>query len=388
MKPDLIIVPIEPLIERYTESWYRNLPKAFEAAGFNVTTIDGNPLQQTVKVGSFLDINSTVHYKMTQLQNLAARFDANKVKNGTVIFFSDIEFWGLESVRLMAQMNGVKVALAGFCHAASYTKEDAFEVAAQYQQYTEIGWLAALDLVMVGSNYHKQAIYKRRIEPLVANETSRQHLMDKIVVTGNPLFREDYAKTGVAKDGNMVLLTNRLDQEKRPLWTLKLFEMAKRSHPDWRFAITSGRNGLRSNSPEVLAQIHRLVMGEVIEVHSGVNKAKYHALLERASVSVSHSIEENFGYCIVEAALYGCAPMCPNGQSHVELVNRYSRLLVKDRSAQTADQGANLSADLAQLEWLMANPWYSKDVSSIAEPYFGVSEIMASHLLDLHSLHS
>ena len=75
----MILVPIEPLVERYSESWYRNLPRLFENRGFEVTVIDGVPLEQTVKVGTFLDINSTVHYKMTQMQCIAKLFHEGKV---------------------------------------------------------------------------------------------------------------------------------------------------------------------------------------------------------------------------------------------------------------------------------------------------------------------
>ena len=68
----LIVVPIEPLTERYSEQWYRKFPEAFNAEGYNVVTIDGQPLlENEIKVGAFLDINSTVHYKMSQLQTIA-----------------------------------------------------------------------------------------------------------------------------------------------------------------------------------------------------------------------------------------------------------------------------------------------------------------------------
>src|SRR5271154_5940689 len=162
----IYLVPIEPLTERYSESWYRNMPIAFEKAGFNVVVIDGEPLpNDEIKVGTFLDISSTCHYKSTQLQAISKLFHNKKVENGSVFFFADIEFWGIEQVRLLADMNNVQVFLTGFLHAASYTIGDAFEIAAPYQQFTEIGWVAALDKVFVGSEYHKDAFYERRLIP-------------------------------------------------------------------------------------------------------------------------------------------------------------------------------------------------------------------------------
>ena len=148
MTRPLIYIPIEPITERYTEQWYRCLPPQFKAAGFDVTVVDGTPLlNNEIKVGTFLDINSTTHYKWSQLMRISRLFQTGQIADGSVFFFGDIEFWGLEAVRLLADMNGVKVKLTGFLHAASYTFEDVFEVAAPYQQYTEVGWIAALDEV-------------------------------------------------------------------------------------------------------------------------------------------------------------------------------------------------------------------------------------------------
>src|SRR5271154_6295715 len=218
----IYLVPIEPLTERYSESWYRNIPEAFKNAGFNVNVIDGEPLlNNEIKVGTFLDISSTCHYKSTQLQAISKLFHNKKVENGSVFFFADIEFWGIEQVRLLADMNHVKVFLTGFLHAASYTIGDAFDIAAHYQKYTEVGWVAALDKVFVGSHYHKRAFVDRRLTPLGCYD-----LQDKIVVTKNPMFEGDYSFKGLKKE-KRVLLTNRFDVEKNPHLTVEMFVKLK-----------------------------------------------------------------------------------------------------------------------------------------------------------------
>src|ERR1700693_725536 len=117
---DLIVIPLEPISERYTEQWYRRLPPAFINAGFNVKVIDGlTLLDNEIKVGAFLDINSTTHYKWSQLQAISKMFHNSEIKDNTVFFFSDIEFWGIEAIRLLADMNNVKIKLTGFLHAGS-----------------------------------------------------------------------------------------------------------------------------------------------------------------------------------------------------------------------------------------------------------------------------
>ena len=311
------IFPIEPLTERYTEQWYYKFPQEFAAHGFDVYTVDGQALlENEIKVGAFLDINSTVHYKMTQLQSIASHFHNGRVKDGDIFFFGDIEFWGIESVRLMAQMNNITVRLTGFLHAASYTKEDAFSVAAPYQQYTELGWVAAMDKVFVGSHYHKEAFLERRVDSLGID---RKLFADKIVVTQNPLFLDEYHDFGKVEKKKKVLLTNRFDREKRPGLTLELFEHLHKLFPDWEFVVTTGRMKIRGHDEDIRL-LQRLEEKGIVTIKAGLTKEQYHRELAESYMMVSHSIEENYGYCIAEAIHYGCIPILTKGLSHDELV--------------------------------------------------------------------
>lgn len=303
----IYLVPIEPLTERYTEQWYRKIPSAFNLP---TTVIDGQELlKEDINVGTFLDINSTTHYKASQLQQIAKLFHTGRVKEGDTFFFYDMEFWGIESVRLLADMNNIKITLAGFLHAASFTKEDAFSIAAPYQQYTEVGWIAAMDYVFVGSEYQKQAVIERRLKPLNA-----LHLREKIIPTGNPFFESEY-ETYKTNKRNLALLTNRLDREKRPLETLKLFSRVRKLLPDWEFLVCTGRKRLRGDE-EAIAYLQK----ENIPVRYGLSKAEYHKYLSEAKIVVSHSIEESYGYCIAEALHYGATPLLYNTACHPEWV--------------------------------------------------------------------
>ena len=169
MSNQLILVPLESLTERYTEQWARHLPVEFANSGYRVQVVEGIPLlDNEIKVGTFLDITSTCHYKAVQLQRISNMFSTGQVEQGASFFFSDIEFWGVEQVRLLARMHGINIKMYGFLHAASYTKDDAFAVAADFQRFTEVGWIAAFDKVFVGSEYHKRAVVNRRLKPLNA----------------------------------------------------------------------------------------------------------------------------------------------------------------------------------------------------------------------------
>ncbi len=325
---NLFILPIEPLEERYTGEWYKFLPSAFAAHGFNVMQIDGESLTDAVETGTFLDMNSTIFYKAAQMQKVAMMFRKKQIKNGDVFFVSDLEFWGIESLRLMAQINGVDIKIYGFLHAASYTKEDAFEVAAPYQKYTELGWLKAVDGIFVGSNYHKKAIMERRVIPF-ADEADVKEIEKKIIVSGNPLFRDAYdlSDYNPANKKNKIVITNRFDYEKRPDQSLMTALLIKERMPDVEIVVTTSRPKFKSNQ-QWLVDIARMYERQgLITIKEGLTKKQYHDELKTAKVMLSNSIEENFGYCVVEAIMFGVAPILTRGLSHNELVGNFDNFL-------------------------------------------------------------
>ena len=325
----MFYVPIEPLAERYTEQWYKNFPIEFERAGFKVTVIDGKPINDFVDVGTFLDINSTVAYKSTQMEKIAKLFASKQVNPGDVFFFGDTEFWGIEVVRLLSQMNGVRVKIFSFLHAASYTKEDAIEVAAPYQKYTELGWIASMDAVFVGSEYHKQAVIDRRIVPFASPEDV-EPLVNKLIVTGNPLFEQDYHVFPNVVKENKIIISNRFDWEKRPNESLQFAYLAKKAHPDWKIVVTTSRPKFKSNKQWLVDLARSMERDGIIEIKEGLSKEQYHYELATSKIMLSNSIEENFGYCIAEAMVYNTYPLLPNKLSHPELVRNDSRMLFND----------------------------------------------------------
>lgn len=321
----LYIVPIEPLAERYTEQWYRRIPEYFSSKDIDVEVIDGYQHSDTVSVGTFLDINTTIMYKNSQMINIAKMFSDGSIENGSIFFFFDTEFWGLESLRLMADMNNISIKIYSFLHAASYTLEDAFAIAAPYQKYTELGWIQACDGVFVGSAYHKQAVLERRVLPFAA-PSDVINLTDKIHVVGNPLFLDEYKEFNVQKT-NKVILPNRFDWEKRPNISLSFAYILKRKHPDWEFVITTSRSTFKSNRDWLVSLALEMEKDGIVTIKYGLSKEEYHKEIASSKVMLSNSIEESYGYCVAEALVYGTHPLCPNTCSHPEIVDFNHRYL-------------------------------------------------------------
>jgi glycosyltransferase involved in cell wall biosynthesis len=347
-------LPIEPLDERYTEQWYRWFPAEFQRQGLAYQVIDGEPLVDEVQVGTFLDVNSTLHYKAEQLKRVARLFHGKQVKDGDVFLVADVEFWGIESIRYLAVLNKVNVRMVGFVHAGSYTVEDFMEPCAPFASHYECAWGAVFDVLCVGSDYHKKALV-----------TKRGVLESKIQVTGNPYdLSEVKALVGpLGTSRARVIHTNRPDPEKRPGLTLDLFERLHLAHPTWELMVTTsrktwGRGALRERA---LALQDR----GVVVVREAISKAEYLGLLAGSRVMTGNTIEENFGYCVLEAMALDTIPVIPDLGSHPELVDGDSRCLFRCMEMQQALIGR-----------AMAHPF---PVAGYAEKYRG----SLSNIVDL-----
>ena len=303
------ILPIQPLEERYTEQWYRWFPEEFVRQGVDPVIIDGQALTQGIEVGTFLDINSTLFYQASQLQAIAALFHSKVIEDGDVFFVADIEFWGIDSIRYLATLNKIDIKMYVFAHAGSYTKEDFFSPCASFARHYEEAWGKIFDKIFVGSLYHKEQLVKLRdISP------------EKIIVTGNPYDFNDNVlpKSYDCVKEDIVVHTNRPDPEKRPDHTLSLFQYLRKHHPSWRFQLLTGRQqwGTGNTRDRALA----MQKEGILEIYEGLEKEEYIDLLSTAQVMTGNSIEENFGYCILEACLVNTIPILPNHCSHPELV--------------------------------------------------------------------
>lgn len=322
----IFYVPIEPLEERYTASWYRNIPAYFSSQGAEVVVIDGEALTDTVKVGSFLDINSTVHYKCSQMKAIAKLFADGAVRKWDVFFFGDIEFWGIEALRLMAQLNHKRISIFGVLHAASYSIEDTFSVAADYQQYTELGWIAVCDAVFVGSDYHRNAVIQRRLSSLP--KWRAKELARKIFSSGLPLFAGDYASYPGVEKINQVVIAGRLDYERRPNLSLDFaYLLKKRFGNDISIVMTVPSPNMNSNRAWLVEYAQNLEKDGVLTLYKGLRKDAYHRVLAESKVFLSNTVEENFGYACIEACVYGCCPVVKNGFSYPELLAECPGLL-------------------------------------------------------------
>jgi len=342
------LLPLEPLEERYTSQWYKWFPAEFKKAGLEVEVIDGERLTDRITEGQFLDTCSSYYWEFSQLKQMTYLIKKGVVKNEDIIFSMDIEFPGnVSAIKYLLLKRDMTTRVFGFLHAGSYTKEDFVEFLAPAMKYRELNWLAILDGVFVGSEYHKKAIINRRIKEYASPE-DQEYLSRKIHVTGNPWMEKEVGGSiswALQKDVELIL-PNLPDYRKRPDISLALAVVLGERHPKWRIVVTTSRQEYRTEKDKWIGEFAKaLDTYKHIEIKAGLTKEKYYYWLSRSKVMLSTSIEENFGYCPVEAMSFDCCPVLPNRYSYPELVEGNGRLLYD-----TYDEA------LEKIESLVENP--------------------------------
>ena len=312
----LYYLPIQPLEERYTEQWYRWFPQAFDRRDIEWKMVDGEALiEDEIKTGTFLDINSSAHWMATQNAAVAKLFCQGAVKNGDIFFVADVEHFGIENIRYLATLNDIDIRIVGFVHAGSYTKGDFFEKCSPFAFQYENGWSRVFDILCVGSEYHRHAYCH-----------SRGGDWQKVRVTGNPYYLSELPEGREWDTRNFhVVHTNRPDPEKNPNEALDALALLKQRNPDWNMAVTTGRREWGSGALRQRAL--RMERTGVFTIYEGITKDNYLRLLGDSKVMTGNSPEENFGYCILEAMGMGAQPVIPKHCSHPELLCGTASLL-------------------------------------------------------------
>lgn len=338
----ILLLPLEPMEERYTAQWYQWFPTQFRLMGLDLSIATDTgvydyetmplPENRSVGTGTVLDATGTIRWKMQQMVHISRYLEEFKGKDLTV-FTMDIQHPGIEAVKYMCHLRGILVRVYGYLHASSYTTEDFTAGMTNWLMPFEYAWINLCEKVFVGSVYHRDKVTKWR-------QRSPWEWMDRFAVVRAPFLNvfplSEYGDSGW-KEPNTgprpidVIWPHRFDREKRPNAALDIFEDILKHRPGARLAICTSRRQLGqgdpgtprvpnflTNDPTSLARFQRLVADGVVEFHYCRTKQEYYNLLGKAKIMLSTTIEENFGYCFVEAVANGVYPVVPNDFSHPE----------------------------------------------------------------------
>jgi len=323
----LYLIDLESYKERYTYWWKTYLPAQFRRKS-EVTVIEGQSLSDTVDTGTVLDAAGTNSYKASQLKQICKLFKENKIKNGDVFFICDIWFPGVEMIRYMSDLYKINVRIYGVWHAGSITMGDFASVMHDWSKYFEIGFLNLCDRVYVGSEYSKQSIIERLLNPNLLDHKIKE-ISEKISAFGMPIDY-DYLQQFSCEKENIILFPHRPDPEKgidQYLSMIEYLSLRWKDFNNYHFIFCTSRKLYEPSSKITKAHLLNLTEGDNIFIYKDLSKEDYYKLLGRSKFIISTTIEENFGYCIVEGMSLGCIPIVPNDFSYPEILEKDDRFL-------------------------------------------------------------
>lgn len=284
-------VPLESLNERYTEQWSRWIPSALEKTGQEFCIVQGKPLTSKIESGSVLDSEGTNYFKFSQLMTIMQGIREGAIADGDTLLFADLWFPGIEAIRYSTDQRKIKVNITGILHAGTWDKDDfTYRCGMRsWGQHLEASWFHIYDQVYLGSEYHKQMILRETPEA--------RHMADRMFVTGLPFdYKEVRSQVATLIDDlkpHQVVFPNRLDPEKQP----------------WRFdSLKVGEGWNKTKTAEHFT-----------------TKQKYYQELSESRIAISYSLQETFGYAMLEALTLGCIVLLPDGLSYRETFSEFPK---------------------------------------------------------------
>lgn len=294
MKKRIIYLALEPLEQRYNVM--------FNEAIRPHADIVIEPFMQDYEVirnGEFLDVTKTIEFKSKQIRIVADMFTEGQIKEGDVFLVGDIFFPGIESLRYMSELLGIKIFIYGFNFAGRSDPHDFVQKLGAWSDASELGYHAICDGIFVGSSFHGRQVYKY-FNPITSSRIPiyvTGYIWDK----GYPLSLAPVNENKVDR----VIWPHRIAQEKGWLEFLEYANITKRN-----ILITSCGN----------AKIVKGQLPDNVDYRANLTKKEYYELLSTSKYYLSTAHQETFGYTVQEAILYGCRVAVPIRACYGEMV--------------------------------------------------------------------
>jgi glycosyltransferase involved in cell wall biosynthesis len=317
----LCYLPLEPYRERYTEllrDWTRRAWDSHCA----LTIIDGSCLHDNViREGVVLDAAGRGYWATTQTSALLAWLDRGYQPD--VLYFDDAFHPGIEAIPYLFQQSSrpwPAVYVRNWAQSVDVF-DFTFEMRAWMRPYEQMldGFI---DGMFVASTCHKEMLQ-------AANFQTPVH------VVGLP-FDADRVRALAGRPKNvqrpypdrlpLVVWSSRWDAEKNPLLFL---DLARRLQRDGlgRAMICTGAAQLRSNSPDLGHAALAAQADGTVEIHTGLTKQAYYALVADARVHVNTASQDFVSFAVLEASALGTPTVAPAYRSFPEVFAADARRL-------------------------------------------------------------
>jgi glycosyltransferase involved in cell wall biosynthesis len=288
----IIYIPLEDIEERYTPMFnnaFKSKCDYYLYPEFEYGT--------KIEDGEFLDINKTIIFKSKQLTMISELFYKKIIGNGDIFIVGDIFFPGIESIKYMAELQGLNVKVAGFNHAGRSDPDDFVQKLSSWSDSSEKGYHESFDLVFFGSEFH-------RIRTVNYFNLDQNSTCVTGMIWDSNYINSIYKPSGLKKE-DVVVWPHRISKEKGFGDFLKI----AKQNPSQKFLITSSGREVNVELPENITYLHNL------------SKAQYYQILDESKYYLSTAYQETFGYTLQEAIHYGCKVAVPDRACYPEMVS-------------------------------------------------------------------
>lgn len=292
MKKRVIYIPLENIEQRYTKMMNESI-----SAMADITLYPEFNYPEVIENGQFLDVNKTIIFKSLQLQMIAEMFYKGEVLQNDVFLIGDLFFPGIESIKYMAELQGINVKVYAFNYAGRADKTDFVQRLSNWADYSEKGYHLICDGIFVGSKEHRLNVMSHfGILPTKVHVTG--YIWDRD-------FVDSIHQSGTLAKSEFVVFPHRLSSEKG---IEEFLEFA--INTPLKIIVTSSGNPVDIDLPDNVVYL------------SNLTKKQYYEILDKSKYYLSTAYQETFGYTLQEAIHYGCEIAVPGRACYPEMVPR------------------------------------------------------------------
>ena len=302
----LWFVPQWPVKNRYPEEWIQWFPEEFERLGMEegkdykvVIPYEHEDTSYNKQEGDmFTSLIESSNWEMEQIKILL-----KNVKRKDKILFADLDFPGFSATcaQLLKNKYSNNITITGYMHAGCYCKGDYFNKIIYSKIISELAMVRIVDKIFIATDYHKQ-LFQNNVQTI----DSLYSFTDKLVTVKIPYYRHFRDKKTIPiprKNREWdIAYTSRIDSQKSDEQLLNLVECL----PGKKFVVTSKPS---KSFPNL----------EYVPVH---NRTEYFRILANSKILFVPWAESTFGYNVLEAIDFGCAPCAPNYFSYPEILGK------------------------------------------------------------------
>lgn len=306
-KPDIFFLPIEPLEERYSAQMLGWVERAFVELGLTHKTLLPKKNYENIQHGQWLDTYGTTRYRSQQMELVVECFEKGEVRDDAYFVVGDAWYPGIEAIKLMADLSGLKnVRVIGWHYAGTADPADLLHRETGVWAYSWENWLVNnyLDAIAVGSKFHANLL------------SGHFGVYDNVYPVGLAWRPMDVIHSVQGKDiqkERIVVFPHRLAPEKNPEGFYQLAQ--EFGSTSWRFVVST-------NNPYVAMQVPK---NKGVEVVCHDTKQQYYEFLASCSIYYSNATQETFGYALHEAIALGLSVAAPNRCSYPEMLQNDPR---------------------------------------------------------------